>query len=152
MLFDDRLEGRITGAFYDQKAAQIESQQTKPHRATVELDSATLPPLTNAVALARLTRHADTVFRDQQEPEQRKLLAMVLKNSSWKDGQLQANLFEPFERVRCSNRTTGNRFNQLPVQKGRLGNLAPRHGLEPRFTASKAGVLPLDDRGATLRF
>jgi hypothetical protein len=126
MLFDDRLEGRMTGAFYDQKAAQIESQQTKPHRATVELDSATLPPLTNAVALARLTRHADTVFRDQQEPEQRKLLAMVLKNSSWKDGQLQANLFEPFERVRCSNRTTGNRFNQLPVQKGRLGNLAPR--------------------------
>jgi hypothetical protein len=72
MLFDDRLEGRITGAFYDQKAAQIESQQTKPHRATVELDSATLPPLTNAVALARLTRHADTVFRDQQEPEQGK--------------------------------------------------------------------------------
>ena len=25
--------------------------------------------------------------------------------------------------------------------------LAPRHGLEPRFTASKAAVLPLDDRG-----
>src|SRR5947207_3148983 len=26
-------------------------------------------------------------------------------------------------------------------------NLAPRHGFEPRFTAPKAAVLPLDDRG-----
>ena len=25
--------------------------------------------------------------------------------------------------------------------------LAPRHGFEPRFTAPKAAVLPLDDRG-----
>src|SRR5579864_3521698 len=28
-----------------------------------------------------------------------------------------------------------------------VGNLAPRHGFEPRFTAPKAAVLPLDDRG-----
>jgi hypothetical protein len=26
-------------------------------------------------------------------------------------------------------------------------SLAPRHGFEPRFTAPKAAVLPLDDRG-----
>jgi hypothetical protein len=25
--------------------------------------------------------------------------------------------------------------------------MAPRHGFEPRFTAPKAAVLPLDDRG-----
>src|SRR5438309_6320642 len=28
-----------------------------------------------------------------------------------------------------------------------LRRLAPRHGFEPRFTAPKAAVLPLDDRG-----
>src|SRR5665213_3375677 len=27
-------------------------------------------------------------------------------------------------------------------------NVAPRHGFEPRFTAPKAAVLPLDDRGS----
>ena len=117
-LYDDRLEGRITGAFYDQKAAQIESQQSDLRRSIAELENATLPPLTTAVELARLTSHACTAFRDQEEPEQRKLLAMVLKNSSWKDGQLQANLFEPFELVRRSNRATGNLFNGLPAQKG----------------------------------
>src|SRR5580658_1020173 len=30
---------------------------------------------------------------------------------------------------------------------GRPGCVAPRHGFEPRFTAPKAAVLPLDDRG-----
>src|SRR5271169_5366916 len=28
--------------------------------------------------------------------------------------------------------------------------LAPRHGFEPRFTAPKAAVLPLDDRGGAV--
>ncbi len=30
--------------------------------------------------------------------------------------------------------------------------VAPRHGFEPRFTAPKAAVLPLDDRGISERF
>jgi hypothetical protein len=29
--------------------------------------------------------------------------------------------------------------------------LAPRHGFEPRFTAPKAAVLPLDDRGIEMK-
>src|SRR5271155_4337115 len=29
-----------------------------------------------------------------------------------------------------------------------FAELAPRHGFEPRFTAPKAAVLPLDDRGS----
>src|SRR5579871_2228633 len=32
-----------------------------------------------------------------------------------------------------------------------LRMLAPRHGFEPRFTAPKAAVLPLDDRGMISR-
>src|SRR5689334_15887202 len=33
------------------------------------------------------------------------------------------------------------------VESSRLKDVAPRHGFEPRFTAPKAAVLPLDDRG-----
>lgn len=40
--------------------------------------------------------------------------------------------------LHCSNRGCN-----LLILKG----LAPRHGFEPRFTAPKAAVLPLDDRG-----
>src|SRR5580693_3971605 len=33
------------------------------------------------------------------------------------------------------------------LRVGQVDFLAPRHGFEPRFTAPKAAVLPLDDRG-----
>jgi hypothetical protein len=36
-----------------------------------------------------------------------------------------------------------NGAKKLFIDRG----LAPRHGFEPRFTAPKAAVLPLDDRG-----
>lgn len=124
-LYDDRLDGRITGAFFDQKAAQVESQQADLRRSIAELENATLPPLTTAVEIARLTSHACTAFRNQEEPEQRKLLSLVLKNASWKGGQLQATLFEPFELVRRSNQTNTIRFNDLTTQKPDFANWLP---------------------------
>ena len=44
---------------------------------------------------------------------------------------------------------TGQRNSVTPSNPSNRNEicLAPRHGLEPRFSASKAGVLPLDDRG-----
>src|SRR6188474_1109959 len=42
-----------------------------------------------------------------------------------------------------------NRYHTGPTDSNgehRLA-MAPRHGFEPRFTAPKAAVLPLDDRG-----
>src|SRR5438477_1866704 len=44
----------------------------------------------------------------------------------------------------------GDRFLLSPINGVEPGfrDLAPRHGFEPRFTAPKAAVLPLDDRGA----
>ncbi len=45
------------------------------------------------------------------------------------------------------------RFQAKPNRRfeARKKDLAPQHGFEPRFTASKAAVLPLDDRGAIWR-
>ena len=37
--------------------------------------------------------------------------------------------------------------NKNPAKSLGKKELAPRHGFEPRFTAPKAAVLPLDDRG-----
>ena len=39
--------------------------------------------------------------------------------------------------------------NEAGISEGKM--LAPRHGFEPRFTAPKAAVLPLDDRGISRR-
>ena len=62
--------------------------------------TAELPPLTTAVDIIRLTSNACHAFRSQPEPEQRKLLTMVLKEAKWKDGRLHSTLLEPFELLR----------------------------------------------------
>ena len=48
-----------------------------------------------------------------------------------------------FRRDRCTR--------NLSSLKKLSTELAPRHGFEPRFTAPKAAVLPLDDRGMVTR-
>ena len=47
------------------------------------------------------------------------------------------NLYEPFVQI-----------FYLDCKLLIVKQLAPRHGFEPRFTAPKAAVLPLDDRGS----
>ncbi len=124
-LYDDRLDGRITGTYYDQKAAQIESQQAELRRNIAELESCTLPPLTTAVELARLTSQACIAFRQQTGEEQRKLITLVMKEASWQDKKLRTTLFEPFSLVRRSNQLKAFNFNDLEARKESFENWLP---------------------------
>ena len=47
--------------------------------------------------------------------------------------------------------TAGAAVNKMSASSWGAKVLAPRHGFEPRFTAPKAAVLPLDDRGKWTR-
>ena len=49
--------------------------------------------------------------------------------------------------IRPAGKCAAVNKNGVASWDGRM--LAPRHGFEPRFTAPKAAVLPLDDRGKT---
>src|SRR5258708_3111207 len=49
-------------------------------------------------------------------------------------------------RIRAK-RTSGATVNRIGATSLGIKLVAPRHGFEPRFTAPKAAVLPLDDRG-----
>ena len=67
--------------------------------------------------------------------------------------QRQACGFRNFENYRqrvqvlCSWRGLGLGSAPAIGVEPVFGTVAPRHGFEPRFTAPKAAVLPLDDRG-----
>ena len=69
--------------------------------------------------ILRLTSNACHAFRVQTEPEQRKLLTMMVQEAQWKDGRLQ--LLEPFELLRRSNRAN---------TKGINGNGGPEKAFE----------------------
>src|SRR5271165_7091945 len=50
-----------------------------------------------------------------------------------------------------ARRTVGAAVNRTAARSWGRNVVAPRHGFEPRFTAPKAAVLPLDDRGIVCR-
>jgi DNA invertase Pin-like site-specific DNA recombinase len=110
-LYEDRLDGRITKTFYDEKSRTISGQMAEVERKLAAAESAELPPLTSALDIVRLTSNACQAFREQVESEQRKLLTMMLKEAQWKDGRLHTTLLEPFELLRRSNQSTSNGIN-----------------------------------------
>jgi DNA invertase Pin-like site-specific DNA recombinase len=111
VLYEDRLDGRIAKTFYDEKSKATQDHIAETERKLSAARSADLPPLTAGLDILRLTSNACHAFRAQPEPEQRKLLTMMLKEAQWKDGRLQTTLLEPFELLRRSNQAKVNGIN-----------------------------------------
>lgn len=111
-LYEDRLDGTINKAAYDQKAQVIRDQQTA---AQAKMTALTEPavPLGKALDVLRLTSTACQAFLDQPPAEQRKLVRMTIRTATWQDGELRTTLLEPFELLRRSNQSNTNGNNGI---------------------------------------
>ena len=114
VMYDDKLDGRISQELFDQKAADGRSQQEMLLRKIQELQHAAPAPIEEAIDMLRLTSRAAELFLAQPAPEQRHLLQVVMQKAAWQNGTLRAILFEPFEILRHSNRATHTKENQKP--------------------------------------
>ncbi len=84
-MYQDKLDGRITTALFDQKEAAWRDQQTALRHKMSELRTATLAPMD-------ATSNACDLFTRQPPQEQRKLVSTVLERAMWKDGALNATV------------------------------------------------------------
>jgi site-specific DNA recombinase len=103
VLYKDRLDGRIELSTYDKKAGEIREQQEQIRQKIRTIESMGIPPASEAVDLITLASKAADPFVAQTAAEQRKLLHLVLKEASWKGGELRMLLREPFQELRLSN-------------------------------------------------
>ena len=101
-LYEDRLDGRIDGARYDQKAAEIHEDQQRTRTKMIECRG-TFPPAREALNLMTLTSRAADLFMEQPGAEQRKLLRLVLGDATWQAGELRMSFQPPFEQLQLSN-------------------------------------------------
>ena len=112
-LYNDRLDGRISPTFYDAKAGEIRAQQQAILRRIEHTESSAPAPVGAAIDLMQLTSRAATLFRQQTEYEQRRLLQTVVKTASWQAGELRIEFEQPFEILRGSNRATVRKEMQI---------------------------------------
>ena len=103
VLYDDRLDGRIDASTYDRKAGEIRGQQEQIRQKIWTTETKMLPSASEAVELMMLTSKAADRFVAQSGSKQRKLLHLVLKEASWKGGELRMLLREPFQELALSN-------------------------------------------------
>jgi hypothetical protein len=139
VLYDDRLDGRIDTATYDKKAGVIREQQDQVRQKIRTAKAMMLPPASEAVDLMTLTSRAAHLFVEQVGVEQRKLLYLVLKEASWKAGELRMSLRQPFEELRLSNSGTDRNTKDFDPGGSNSDNWRRKRDSNPRASRPANG-------------
>jgi len=132
MLYEDRLEGRISSSLYDRKATETSKRQTQIEEQIRKIEAAILPTATQCVGLMVPISGAANGFAETVSEDQRRLLRLVLKEASWKGGELRISLNEPFEKLRLSNRESTCSSNGLPPNQPNFDNWRRERDSNPR--------------------
>ena len=118
-MYLDKLDGRISTSFYDEKAALWRQEQTVLQRRINDLRH-TRQNYEDAIGAIEHTSALCKEFPTQPPAEQRRLLKILIEKAAWKDGELETTLRNPFEKLRVSNRasitkqgTNGNGGTQM---------------------------------------
>ena len=112
-MYLDKLDGRISQEFFDQRADEWRREQDGVLRKIQEMQKATPASVDEAVDAMCLTSQACQSFLQQSGAEQRRMLQVLIQKAEWKDGELRLKLFEPFEILRHSNQQSCTKEKEI---------------------------------------
>ncbi len=98
-MYVDKLDGRITGSYYDQKSRDWREEQDSILRKIEKHQNANHAYLDEGIRILELSQRAVVLYEKQEMAEKRRLLNFVFSNSIWKDGQLHPNYRKPFDMI-----------------------------------------------------
>lgn len=95
--YEDKLDGRISAQFFDQKAGEWRNEQARLEQAVQDHRLANQSYLEEGLSLLELATRAADLFEKQPSREKRRLLDYVLSNATWGDGVLVPHFRQPFD-------------------------------------------------------
>ena len=98
-MYVDKLDGRVTGEFFDQKSAEWRQEQAAVRQNLEQHEQANQSYLQEGVAILELANRAAGLFEKQVATEKRRLLDFVLSNSTWGNGKLTVEFRQPFDLI-----------------------------------------------------
>jgi len=122
MMYGDRLDGRINADTYDKMAKEVREYQSRIQERMRSAEATTFPAMSRAIDLMVYTSKAAQEFMECSWERQRKLLQLVVKEASWRGGELRKSFQEPFEKIRLSNSASATNCNRLGAKSGDLDN------------------------------
>ena len=106
VMYQDKLDGRITTTFFDQRSAEWRAEQARIQRDILEHQQANQAYFEEGVNLLDLARGALGHFRKREASGKRRLLNVLVSNCSWKAGVLSAQFRQPFDMLAVANDQT----------------------------------------------
>jgi site-specific DNA recombinase len=105
-MYVDKLDGRISAAFFDRKAAEWRAEQDRIQSALAGHQQANRSYLDSGVRLLELASRASEMFKAQPPEARQELLKFVVSNSTWRGGQLSISYRQPFDLIlKCAGET-----------------------------------------------
>lgn len=98
-MYIDKLDGRITSDFFDNKCAEWRAEQQACLVQIQNLRSTDKSYIEDGVRILELSQNARKLFDKQNSAEKRRLLDFVVSNSTWKDGKLSVTYRQPFDLI-----------------------------------------------------
>jgi hypothetical protein len=96
-MYVDKLDSEVTTAFFEERAAEWRGEQARIRARIAEHEGAKQSYLEDGIRLLDLSRRAREQFAKQLASEKRKMLDLLLSNSSWEDWELTVCYREPFD-------------------------------------------------------
>ena len=93
----DKLEGKITEAFWKTKTQEWEAEQVTLQHEMISQEKARGNTLVESTKILELANRAYSLYIQQSPHEQRRLLNVILSNSILKDGTLRLHYKKPFD-------------------------------------------------------
>ncbi len=123
-MYLDKLDSRITAAFFDRKATERRRQPSGVLRSIEDHQQANQTYLEDGVALLELAGRAHDLFMQFDANRKRQLLGLLVASSTWKEGELSV------KRCRCHLVRQLGEFRSVRTPRNRpfLTRRLPRQG------------------------
>lgn len=133
VMYVDKLDGKISELFFDQKASAWREEQKRILAQVENLQDASQSYIDEGIQILELAQNACALFERQSAHEKRRLLNFLVSNCIWKDDVLSVKYKQPFdmlaEFITDLKEQTGQKGkNMLEIEKwlpGQDSNLRP---------------------------
>ena len=98
-MYVDKLDGRVSDEFFDQKSTEWRQEQATVRQNLEQHEQANQSYLQEGIAILELANRAAELFDRQAASEKRRLLDFVLSNSTWGNGELAVEFRQPFDLI-----------------------------------------------------
>ena len=134
-MYVDKLDGKISEAFFEGKAGAWREEQKKILAKMESLQNASQTYIEEGIQLLELAQNAGFLFMKQSAHEKRRLLNFLVSNCIWKDGSLTVQFKQPFDML-------SEFITDMEEQKGQKGENMP--DIEKWLPGQDSNLRPID--------